>query len=378
MYSLQHDKVDPNKLYSFSLLFFFLSLILSLVFFHFFGQKVLGQRGYSYIQPVVLALGVYIAVYQIYTRQKFILIGLNHIYNYALILTAPTIVFMILILPLFWFFPAAYKMEGSYLLNVAVMILVAIIFHFRLARCINFKFILDFPLIFRSYSLGFKAFLSEYMAILMTRVDIIILKQLSTFSQLGIYTLAINFVDMINITGSMIGVVLLNKFSALKDDTASLVILRKVFVVMIAFDLFCIIGMVLLGSPIIRLLYGVQYQETYYAFLYMIPAIIGLTLGSLFNTFLWSKGFPVFTIIAPALSTLIKVFMSYLLIPKYGLYGAAMSSSVVYLLWFAMLMVWYYSSHKDQKISQLIICKEDISQIFKMLDELKNKLVERF
>jgi len=142
-------------------------------------------------------LGVYIAVYQIYTRQKFILIGLNHIYNYALILTAPTIVFMILILPLFWFFPAAYKMEGSYLLNVAVMILVAIIFHFRLARCINFKFILDFPLIFRSYSLGFKAFLSEYMAILMTRVDIIILKQLSTFSQLGIYTLAINFVDMI-------------------------------------------------------------------------------------------------------------------------------------------------------------------------------------
>jgi O-antigen/teichoic acid export membrane protein len=283
VFSLQHDKANPSKLYSFSLAFFGLSLFLSVGFFHFIGPMLMGQNGYDYIHPVLLALGLYIAVFQIYNRQKFILIGLNYIHDYALNITLPTIAFMLVILPVFWLLPSGYKMEGSYLLNVLILSAACMFFHFRLAKKISFKFLWDWALIFRSYSLGFKAFLSEYMLILMTRLDILILKQLGTFAQLGVYTLAINFLDMINITASMIGIVLLNKFSALNDDAASLQILRKIFIVMIAFDLLCISGMVLIGSPVIKLLYGSNYHEAYYAFLYMIPAIFGLTLGGLFN-----------------------------------------------------------------------------------------------
>jgi len=94
------------------------------------------------------------------------------------------------------------------------------------------------------------------MAIMMTRVDILILKRLGTFAELGVYTLAINFIDIINVTSNMIGVVLLNKFSALNDDAASLAILRKIFVLMIAFNLACITGMLLFGHFIIRPSHG--------------------------------------------------------------------------------------------------------------------------
>jgi O-antigen/teichoic acid export membrane protein len=375
MYSLQREKADPNKLYSYFLVFFALSLFVSMGVFYFFGSGIMGHRGHSYSSVLIMALATYIAVYQLYTRQKFMLIGLNHINDYVLINISPTIVFMILLLPMFWMFPKAVQMQCSYLLNVFVLVVIIFFFHFRLLKKISFRFSWDWALVFRSYGLGFKAFLSEYMALLMSRVDILMLKQLGGFSQLGVYMLAINFLDMINITASMIGIVLLNKFASMNNDTASLAILRKIFIVMLAFDLLCIIGMVLFGLPIIRLLYGYEYQNAWYAFIYLIPAIIGITIGGLFNTFLWSKGFPIFTIIAPALATIGKFILSYFLIPRLGLFGAAISSSIIYPMWFVSLMIWYFSTHKEQSLSQMFIRKEDITQIWEMVIVLKNKVL---
>ena len=265
-------------------------------------------------------------------------------------------------------------MQGSYLLNVSVMIVISLVFHRRLVRKMDFHFRWDFPQVKRSYSLGFKAFLSEYMAILMIRADILILKRLGSFAQLGVYTLAINFVDIISVTSNMIGVVLLNKFAALNDDSASLAILRKIFVFMIVFNLVCITGMLLFGHFIISFVYTSEYIGAYKAFIYLIPAVFGLTLGSLFNTFLWSKGFPVFTIIAPAVGALIKVIMSYILIPRFGYIGAAMSSSAVYMLWLIMLMTWYFSTHREQKVTDLIVRKSDIQELRVMLVSLFAKL----
>lgn len=368
MYSLQRDKANPSGLYSLSLVFFVISLVLSVLIFQLFGGRILGQNAYHPL--VILALSVYIAVYQLHNRQKVMSIGMNRIGDYSLLLVLPTVVFMLLILPLFWLFPASFRMQSSYFLYVAVMISITAFFHFRIRKAINFKFIWDFPLVKRSYSLGFKAFFSEYMAILMTRADVLILKQLGTFAQLGVYTLAINFIDIINVTSNMIGVVLLNKFAALNDDMQSLQILRKIFIVMVIFNLVCISGMLILGSFVINLMYGSAYSDAYHVFIYLVPAIFGLTLGSLFNTFLWSKGFPIFTIIAPAVSTLMKVALSYILIPIMGSYGAALSSSLVYPFWFIILLVWYFSTHRDQKIGSLIIQKSDIADMTLMVKSL--------
>jgi hypothetical protein len=59
------------------------------------------------------------------------------------------------------------------------------------------------------------------------------------------------------------------------------------------------------------------------------------------------------------------------------MFGAAISSSIVYLLWFFLLLFWYFTTHRDQKISQIIVRKEDISQILDMIRTLKLKAMGR-
>ncbi|MDY0319984.1 MAG: oligosaccharide flippase family protein [Candidatus Cloacimonadaceae bacterium] len=371
MYSLQRDKADPKALYSMSLVFFGISLLLSIVVFKLFGQKILG--GNSYHGSVIFALSVYIALFQLHTRQKVMSIGMNRIKDYALLLTLPSLLFMFFILPLFWLFPANFRMQSSFLLYVALMVAISVFFHFRITEQIGFRFHWDLGLVKRSYALGFKAFLSEYMTIMMIRTDILLIKHLGGFADLGIYMLAINFIDIITVASNMIGVVILNKFAALNDDTASLAILRKIFVLMIAFNLVCILGMAALGRFVINFMYTSDYIGAYTAFMYLIPAVFGLTLGALFNTFLWSKGFPIFTIIAPAISAVAKLIIGLFLIPRYGYLGAAISSSIVYPAWLAMLMIWYFYSHPQQKVSSLMVRKEDFNDMGMMLQTLVSR-----
>jgi O-antigen/teichoic acid export membrane protein len=61
------------------------------------------------------------------------------------------------------------------------------------------------------------------------------------------------------------------------------------------------------------------------------------------------QGFPAFSFIAPAIATVIKVILAKLFIPQFGLYGAAVSSSLVYPLWLLLMLIWYFGKHKDQK-----------------------------
>ncbi len=372
MYSLQREKADPNALYSMSLVFFGISMLLSVSIFQLFSRQILGANSYHPI--VILALSLYIPLYQLQHRLRVISIGLNRIKDYSLLLWTHTVTFTALILPLFWLFPKSFRMEGSYLLYVSIMLGIVIFFHFRLTKAIKFKFRWDFPLVKRSYALGFKSFLSQYMVLMMTRVDVLTLKHLGSFSDLGIYMLAINFIDIITVTSNMIGVVLLNKFSALNDDAASLNILRRIFVLMAIFNTVCILGIVIFGRFVINFMYTSEYIGAYSTFIYLIPAVFGLTLGSLFNTFLWSKGFPIFTIIAPAMAALIKLLLSIIIIPKWGYQGAAITSSIAYPLWFIALMIWYFAKHKDQKISVLAFRREDFVNMRLMVNTLYSKL----
>ncbi|HOD18341.1 MAG TPA: oligosaccharide flippase family protein [Candidatus Cloacimonadota bacterium] len=377
VYSLQHDKADPKKLYSFTLLFFLISTILLAFVFGFILPAFTNWNDQHYSNLILTLLGIYIAAYILFTRQRSLFMALNKIEDYAALSCLPTIAFLIILLPSFWLVPKAWRMEYAYFLNVITFIICILIFHFRLSRQINLQWEIDKPLIKRSYSLGWKAFLSEYLIILMTRVDQLVLKSTGSFKLLGIYSLSVNFVDMINTICNMIGVVLLTKFTSLDNDNEALTILRKIFLLVIAFNIFCIIAMLVLGRPVISLLYGKAYLGAYNSFIFLIPAIFGLTLGALFNTFLWSKGFPIFTILAPAMPIVLKIVLSYFLIPNYGYYGAAISSSLCYPLWLIILMLWYFLSHPEQKVSQLIPRKQDAKDTWKMFLEVQTQLLAR-
>ncbi|MDZ4122550.1 MAG: oligosaccharide flippase family protein, partial [Candidatus Cloacimonadaceae bacterium] len=186
-------------------------------------------------------------------------------------------------------------------------------------RCLNPGFL------WKSYKMGIWVFLSTLFITLLLRADIVILKRLTDYSSVGIYSLAAHIVDMIQLASNLVGSLLLVKLADTRDEVVRWVLMKRIFMLFFVILGVVNIGFYLLGKPFIRIVYGVDFSASYYSYLWLIPASFGLSFGSLFNTYLWSKGFPLVSTIVPLIALIINIALNFLLIPMMGIAGAALA-----------------------------------------------------
>jgi len=97
--------------------------------------------------------------------------------------------------------------------------------------------------------------------------------------------------------------------------------------------------------------------------LWLIPASFSLSFGSLFNNYLNSKGFPIISVVFPAIALLLNISLNLLLIPVYGIYGAALATSISYTLWIALNVVYEHYTTVWVMLSYLVPRKSDVVEI---------------
>jgi O-antigen/teichoic acid export membrane protein len=71
----------------------------------------------------------------------------------------------------------------------------------------------------------------------------------------------------------------------------------------------------------------------------MLPGLMATGFGSVLNTKLAGEGYPPLTIWAAAAALLTNVLLNLAMIPTWGLEGAAISTSVAYILWAAIVTI---------------------------------------
>lgn len=212
----------------------------------------------------------------------------------------------------------------------------------------------DLRYILRAYSLGWKVFLSSLFITLLIRFDVILIRRFMQYSDLGIYAVAANVVDMLQMAANLVGSLLLVKLSDINEDTERWELLKKVFLFFILFLSAANLGFAAVGKPLLSLMYGRDFTPVYNVYLWLIPASFGLSLGSLFNTYLWSKGFPLISILLPFLAVLLNIGLDILLIPVMGIKGAAIATSIAYLGWFFSILIYEHIQSGKRFLPHLI------------------------
>jgi O-antigen/teichoic acid export membrane protein len=217
----------------------------------------------------------------------------------------------------------------------------------------SFRFILS------SYKSGFRVFLSTLFIIMLIRFDIVLIKRFLSFSEVGIYSIAAHIIDLLQIASNLVGGLLLVKLSDSKDDIEKWLIMKKLLMAFFVFLAAANLGFAVLGKFLISTLYGIQFVPVYHVFLWLIPASFGLSFGSLFNMYLNSKGFPIISIILSALSLFINIMLNLLLIPIWGIKGAAVATSIAYVFWFLFILVYEQKASKNMILKKLIPAIDD-------------------
>ncbi|MDQ3076063.1 MAG: flippase [bacterium] len=236
-----------------------------------------------------------------------------------------------------------YSPKSSSLLYAYVVssIIGTIIIYFRLRKHLsnlisNFKEKLLLPIWKEAWPLGTATALGGMMA----TTDIIILGWYSSVEQIGIYSAAQKLALIIYLLPTLLGVAILPTLSKLaaSDLNKMRIMVNKVTKYSVIFTLPIIIGCFLFGDFVFNLLFGEEYAESASVFRIMSLAIVTIAPSTLISNAMFAEGKQNKLIRFVFVSLAINIILCLLAIPYFGIEGAAVSSTVAYIVGNLMLI----------------------------------------
>lgn len=355
----------PDKLanlYQWTMLQFFANLALLTVVGISLTQFISSLMGFSFNLMYIILFVLLIAFSQLGMQLQSLYLGLNKIWNHSLAQLLNSLTMLLLVLAGFIFLNQVDRL--AYILVATIIASACVILYYILNH--NWEPIyrkIDFRFIGKSYTSGFRVFLSTIFITLLIRFDIIIIKHFLGFKEVGIYSIGAHIIDLLQIASNVVGGLLLVKLSDSLDDIEKWKIMKKLLMTFFVLLFAANLGFLIFGKFLIATLYGKQFIPVYFVYLWLIPSSFGLSFGSLFNMYLNSKGFPVISIILPAISLIVNILLNFLFIPHMGIYGSALATSIAYLLWFVMIIMYEQHCSNNQMFKHLIPNREDWRQL---------------
>ncbi len=213
----------------------------------------------------------------------------------------------------------------------------------------------DRLLFVRSIRFGLKAMLISLLLVLLFRVDVYLVRYFLGAAATGVYSIAIVLAEMLQKIPNVAGTVLFSKIVAQEGeerDRLTARVSRSIFVL----TLIAAGGVALVGSWLIPWLFDPRYEGAYVPLLYMLPGVVAMASGSVINTNLWVQGYPPQAVIAPIAAVCTNVVLNLLLIPRFGLIGAGVATSVAYTLWAGLLFA-YFSKKTSIAFRELVMIR---------------------
>ncbi|MBP9036823.1 MAG: polysaccharide biosynthesis C-terminal domain-containing protein [Candidatus Cloacimonas sp.] len=326
-----------------------------------FWNKLIGYQ----LSPVkIIFLVMFVSLNKAFMQLQAIYMGMNRVLENSISHFLISVVFFILLLIGYFALIDVDRIDILLLFNLIGLACSVLYLAFR-NRWGNWYKELNIKTIKLFYSYGFRVFLSSLFIMLLIRADIVLIKHFLDFSEVGIYSLAAHIVDFIQIASNLVGGLLFVKLSDIEDDISKWLLLKKTLLIFFFFITLANLGFGLIGKPVMQIMFGADFVPVYYVYFWLMPAAYGLSFGSLFNNYLNSKGFPIISIILPAIALVLNITLNMLLIPTMGINGAALATSISYFLWFLLIVYFEQRDSKGKMLHYLMPTWNDVTDLYR-------------
>jgi O-antigen/teichoic acid export membrane protein len=254
---------------------------------------------------------------------------------------------------------APVRVMTAYLLSIVVQALVLLILATRAVqwRHLEVPSLVELKKIFR-YSL--LAWAANLIFFLVYRVDYWIIKYYRSDYELGNYIQVSKLVQVFILIPGLVAAVIF-------PETAKDRSLRMRNHVMKASRIFAgvyfvfLILLTLVGKALFPLLYGETFNLMYLSFVLLIPGILFLSVQNLLAAWFAGSNQTRYNLFGALIAIAVITILDFLLIPRYGIHGAALTSSVGYFVYFFYQYKVFAGKEFLKATDLLLIKKEDIS-----------------
>lgn len=212
------------------------------------------------------------------------------------------------------------------------------------------------------YKYGAASFVFNIAVVFVLRIDTFIVNSLVGLEDLGKLAVAVTFAEMVLILPGSIGSALFSHFPTL-NTTDQIELLKKTCRSVVAITAVICLVLAALSPIIITMLVGEMYMESILLLRILLLGLVALSSAYVFANYFAGAGRPLVAASVFGLGLVVKVSLIYLLVPIFGIYGAAIASSVGYISIAFTFYVLLFYTHNVKAASLFILTREDVLAI---------------
>jgi O-antigen/teichoic acid export membrane protein len=205
------------------------------------------------------------------------------------------------------------------------------------------------------------------------RIDMFLVRSKLDLYQTGLYATAVTLAEILWMVPTSLGTVLfpsVARAATSGGEALTLAVARSSFWVM---ALLC--GALALGrNVVLKLAFGAQFVEAGPALLGLLPGILAMSLQFILGTALSGRGRPLPVALGAALGFVANVLLNLAWIPRYGILGASLASSVSYSLVTVVVLVAYLRISETRLKDALVLRKEDVQRLAAVFGRLREAI----
>lgn len=215
-----------------------------------------------------------------------------------------------------------------------------------------------------------KIYISNIFAFLTYRIDLYILKIYVSFYEIGLYTMAVSLAEKIWIFPESIRSVVYLELTNKRHGEEFLSKLLRILTAVIV-----IVGFILAFSSfyIIPLIFSDKYILSVLPFLLLLPGVMVFCYTKVLASYFVARDLITINTFASGIIIAVNISLNFLLIPSYGIRGAAIATTFAYLSGAIYHINKYKNTTKSTFSDLLILKKTDMSFAF---DLVKRKLIK--
>jgi O-antigen/teichoic acid export membrane protein len=215
-------------------------------------------------------------------------------------------------------------------LRVVTELAIAVVMVVQVGRAIRFKLKPARAVLGRQAAYGVKNYASSLFWIVLMQGDLVLCNHFLGNAPTGVYSVAVSLGLPLTMLGAVLGTLIFQRVSA--DESAANRVANTNRVVRVLVPAL-LVGVALLGVAsnwIIPAVYGSKFEGATEALLLLLPGLFALAVELVLMNHLAGEGSPPIVYFGPLAGLIVNLGANMYVIPRYGINGAAVTSSVGY------------------------------------------------
>ena len=226
------------------------------------------------------------------------------------------------------------------------------------------------PALFRY---GGASLLGNLMLSSVFRMDVFLVNALAGTRPLGIYSISVALAELVLMFPNALGSVLFAHMPRLEPDQQTKV-LEKTTRVTLCLAVVMGLGLILLGRPMVLLLAGKDFLGAVGPLYALIPGLVLMSVTYIFSNYFAARGEPMLSAVIFFGGLVVNVVSNLILIPRWGILGAGVASSLAYSVIF-LLFLCTLLARKTTALGRLLVPRRE--DVLPMLGSLWGRYAGR-